>query len=139
MVRRYDKSDLDYIKSLCDINELKRYYKWAEDDIEDIKEYMQAITNQVQQALKAEQRHFISIRREKNWYGSDKKVYYYVSIKTKTFVDGIEQKVSTPYIAEYEKLRKKFGGLEKKQAIEYAESLRKKYNYQVMKEGFKNE
>jgi hypothetical protein len=107
----------------------------AEDDINDIREYMKAVTEQVEKALKAEYRHTIKIRREKQYY--DKKVYYYVSIKTKIFIDGVEQeRTTTPYVKEYEKRNKKFGGLEKKLALEYAETLRKQYNFQVIKEGF---
>lgn len=135
-MRIYDKSDIEYIKSIFDIESLKRQYKWAEDDIQDIKKYMQTITEQVQKALKAEYRHTIVIRREKSYYG-DKKVYYYVSIKSKIFVDGIEQTRNvTPHFKEYEKLHQKFGGLEKKKAVEYAESLRKQFNFQVVKDGF---
>jgi hypothetical protein len=135
-MKRYDKQDLECISHMFKITELMRSYKGAEDDIADIKEYMQAITEQVQMALKAEQVHFITIRREHNRWSTDKKVYYYVSIKTEIHIDGIKQNASTPYIAEYEKLRKKFGGMEKKEAAAYAEQLRKKYNFKIMKEGF---
>ena len=132
---RYDKTDLDNIKNVFNVNDLKRYMEWAERDMEDIRQYMKLVTEQAQKAVRAEQRHYINIYRNHNRWG-DKKVHLFVSIRTEIYLDGEKQRATAPYNTEFEKLRKEFAGTERKQAFEYAEQLRKKYNFKIMKEGF---
>jgi prefoldin subunit 5 len=134
-MRRYDNSDFEQVNNIYNMNDLQRYLKWAQDDIEDIQRYIKALAEQAQKAVKAEQRHYINIYRNHNRWG-DKKVHLFVSIRTEIYVDGEKQRATPPYNSEFEKLRKEFAGTERKQAFEYAETLRKKYNFKIMKEGF---
>lgn len=118
------------IENVWDLDELRRYEKYALQDIEQIKKYIEDIYKQAQVAAVAEMRPEITVERSKNYKG---KVYIYISAKMRPVIDGV---VSDKHYLYLHSDGKRFDGNQRKQALEYAANLGRKYNTAVTKIGF---
>lgn len=113
------------IQKEFDINSLKNKSEYIMKDIADLQKHLDKINNQALKVLNTDFYNEVRCTREKSWY--DKKVYYIVTAYKipKTDVPGAYKQM-------YHRIHKRFGGLEKKAAIEYAEELAKKYNCNII-------
>lgn len=106
--------------------DLEKSCQEAEADIKIIREKLHQQAQQLQNVTVDK---YIRVERRKD-YG-DKRIYVYVSIRTKTTLNKITR-------TEYDyKTSKQFTGLEKKQALQYAKELQKLHGLRIVKENWK--
>lgn len=112
------------IQKEFDINSLKFKSESIMRDIADLQKHLKKVEEQALKVLNTDFYNEVRCTREKAY--RDNKVYYVVVAYKipKTDVPGAYEQM-------YHKRHKKFGGLEKKAAIEYAEALSVIYNAKI--------
>lgn len=124
--RNLHNLDPQTIKQTLNINNLMSYEEYCKEAEAEIIKVRQEIAEQIPRLQNIKTKNYIEVERVK---GYDKKVCIYVRLMTETRLDDYVRYNNTD--------SKTFGGNEKKQALEYAEVLRKKYGYGITKINWK--
>ena len=125
-LRNLHSLDPKTIKETLTLENLMKYEKYCKEALQEIATIRQEIADQIPKLQEVQTKKYISVERRKEYDG---KVKVYVKLATEHKLDAY---VSNDY-SNY----KTFSGNEKKQALEYAETLRKKYGYGVIKKNWK--
>jgi hypothetical protein len=128
----FQEHDLRDIPSQYELTSLRRDVERANEAIKWLKEtYIPALTEQAQRITFMELKKFVYIRKEVGWRG--KGITYHVGIKQELWED--DKLFRQIYDWGDKETNKKFNGNERKAAFAHFETLRKKFNYPIIKEG----
>lgn len=133
----YYVDPLEY-KHVYDMERLKTYNSYAERDIkrllegiEKIKHYQLELYAHVQTVLQTDIKKIVVISRRTEGYGSKSKIVYHVQLE---YRPDIEEYNRHNYSIKYEH-DKRFTGIQRREAIRYAEQLAKEHYTKVEKLG----
>ena len=118
--------DPEVIKQTLDSKGLMNYENYCQEAEKEIAKIRQEIADQFPKLQEIQIKKYIEVERLKQYGG---KVVVYVHLMTETKLND--------YVNYHKSDNKIFTGKEKKQALEYAESLRGKYGYGINKINWK--
>lgn len=116
----------DTIKQTLDIKNLMNYEEYCRDAIKEIENIRREIAEQIPKLQEVQTKNYILVNRYKDYYN---KIKVDVELVTETILDGHTRN-------SYQD-RKTFTGTEKKQSLEYAEVLRKKHGFGIIKNNWR--
>jgi hypothetical protein len=126
--RLYNTSEKE-ISEIIDIKDILKIESYCKEAEEAIKAIRQKLFEQTQRLQEIKIEKYILIRRRADWY--NKRIEITVFVETKKILADYE---STDMIYN---THQKFNGNQKKQALQYAEELKKQYNLKIVKENWK--
>ena len=127
-LRRLFDIDNDYIKTMLDIKDIIGVEKYCIEAEACIKEIRDLLAEQVKRMQEIEEEKYIIVDRRKS---------YYNNIEVTVRVQLSRKLGDYKRTSDVDNTYKLFTGKEKKQALEYAEELRKKYSLRIIKNNWK--